>query len=141
MLFGNRAFDLFDEMFRDPFFGRTYDNADTQIMKTDVQENDQAYVIDMELPGYAKEDVKAELKDGYLTITASKNQDNDQKDANGRYIRRERYTGTCKRTFYVGESVNQEDIKAGFKDGILRLAIPKKELQPAKDQPKLITIE
>lgn len=141
MLFGNRAFDLFDEMFRDPFFGRTYDNADTQIMKTDVQENDQAYVIDMELPGYAKEDVKAELKDGYLTITANKNQDNDQKDANGRYIRRERYTGTCKRTFYVGESVNQEDIKAGFKDGILRLAIPKKELQPAKDQPKLITIE
>lgn len=141
MLFGNRAFDLFDEMFRDPFFGRTYDNADTQIMKTDVQENDQAYVIDMELPGYAKEDVKAELKDGYLTITANKNQNNDQKDANGRYIRRERYTGTCKRTFYVGESVNQEDIKAGFKDGILRLAIPKKELQPAKDQPKLITIE
>lgn len=141
MLFGNRAFDLFDEMFRDPFFGRTYDNAETQIMKTDVQENDQAYVIDMELPGYAKEDVKAELKDGYLTITANKNQDNDQKDANGRYIRRERYTGTCKRTFYVGESVNQEDIKAGFKDGILRLAIPKKELQPAKDQPKLITIE
>ena len=105
------------------------------------QENDQAYVIDMELPGYAKEDVKAVLKDGYLTITANKNQDNDQKDANGRYIRRERYTGTCKRTFYVGESVNQEDIKAGFKDGILRLAIPKKELQPAKDQPKLITIE
>lgn len=141
MLFGNRAFDLFDEMFRDPFFGRTYDNADTQIMKTDVQENDQAYVIDMELPGYAKEDVKAELKDGYLTITASKNQNNDQKDENGRYIRRERYTGTCKRTFYVGESVSQEDIKAGFKDGILRLAIPKKELQPAKDQPKLITIE
>ena len=141
MLFGNRAFDLFDEMFRDPFFGRTYDNADTQIMKTDVQENDQAYVIDMELPGYAKEDVKAELKDGYLTITANKNQNNDQKDANGRYIRRERYTGTCKRTFYVGESVNQEDIKAGFKDGILRLAIPKKELQPAKDRPKLITIE
>lgn len=141
MLFGNRAFDLFDEMFRDPFFGRTYDNADTQIMKTDVQENDQAYVIDMELPGYAKEDVKAELKDGYLTITASKNQNNDQKDENGRYIRRERYTGTCKRTFYVGESVSQEDIKAGFKDGILRLAIPKKELQPGKDQPKLITIE
>ncbi len=141
MLFGNRAFDLFDEMFRDPFFGRTYDNADTQIMKTDVQENDQAYVIDMELPGYAKEDVKAELKDGYLTITASRNQNNDQKDGNGRYIRRERYTGTCKRTFYVGESVSQEDIKAGFKDGILRLAIPKKELQPEKDQPKLITIE
>lgn len=141
MLFGNRAFDLFDEMFRDPFFGRTYDNADTQIMKTDVQENDQAYVIDMELPGYAKEDVKAELKDGYLTITASRNQNNDQKDSNERYIRRERYTGTCKRTFYVGESVSQEDIKAGFKDGILRLAIPKKELQPEKDQPKLITIE
>lgn len=117
MLFGNRAFDLFDEMFRDPFFGRTYDNADTQIMKTDVQENDQAYVIDMELPGYAKEDVKAELKDGYLTITASKNQNNDQKDENGRYIRRERYTGTCKNEPSMwAESVSQEDIKAGFKD-------------------------
>lgn len=141
MLFANRAFDLFDEMFRDPFFNRTYDNADTAVMKTDVQENEKGYLVDMELPGYAKEDVKAELKDGYLTITANKNENRDQKDANGRYIRQERYTGTCKRTFYVGDSVKQEDIKAGFKDGILRLAIPKESVQLEKDQPKLITIE
>lgn len=141
MLFTNRAFDLFDEMFRDPFFNRTYESANTSVMKTDVQENEKGYLVDMELPGYAKEDVKAELKDGYLTITANKNENRDQKDANGRYIRQERYTGTCKRTFYVGDSVKQEDIKAGFKDGILRLAIPKESIQLEKNQPKLITIE
>lgn len=141
MLFTNRAFDLFDEMFRDPFFNRTYESANTSVMKTDVQENEKGYLVDMELPGYAKEDVKAELKDGYLTITANKNENRDQKDANGRYIRQERYTGACKRTFYVGDSVKQEDIKAGFKDGILRLAIPKESIQLEKNQPKLITIE
>lgn len=141
MLFTNRAFDLFDEMFRDPFFTRTLDNSASQLMKTDVREKENGYVVDMELPGYAKEDVKAELKDGYLTITAGRNENKDEKDSNGKFIRRERYSGTCKRSFYVGEDVKQEDIKAGFKDGILRLAIPKAEPQKLENQPKLISIE
>lgn len=143
MLFRNRVFDdLFDEMFKDPFFTHTYDNGTTsQIMKTDVQEKDTGYMVDIELPGFAKEDVKAELKDGYLTITANRDENKEQKDDNGKFIRRERYTGTCKRTFYVGEGVKQEDIKAGFKDGILRLAIPKADQPKLEDQSKLITIE
>ena len=110
-------------------------------MKADVQEGEKGYLLDIELPGYNKEDVKAELKDGYLTVSASHEENKEEKDAKGRYIRRERYTGSCKRTFYVGEEVHQEDIKAGFQNGILRLAIPKQAAQVEKNQPKLITIE
>ena len=142
MLFTNRAFDLFDDMFNDPFFTRSYEATSTpQIMKADVQECEKGYLLDIELPGYNKEDVKAELKDGYLTVSASHEENKEEKDAKGRYIRRERYTGSCKRTFYVGEEVHQEDIKAGFQNGILRLAIPKQAAQVEKNQPKLITIE
>ena len=140
MLLTNRAFDLFDDMFHDSFFSRPFQNATTQIMKTDVQENDQAYMMDIELPGYAKENVQAELKDGYLTITASKDENKDTKDDNGKFIRKERYTGTCKRSFYVGEEVKQEDIKAAFKDGILRLMVPKTQPKVEENRPKLIEI-
>lgn len=141
MLIRNRAFDLFDEMFKDPFFDRAFDNGTAQLMKTDVREKDNGYLVDVELPGYAKEDIKAELKDGYLTITANRNENKDEKDDNGRYIRRERYTGTCKRSFYVGENVKQEDIKAGFKDGILRIAVPKDVPKPIEEKPRFISIE
>ncbi len=141
MLLRNRAFDLFDEMFKDPFFDRVIDNGTAQVMKTDVREKDNGYLVDIELPGYAKEDIKAELKDGYLTITASRNDNKEEKDEKGRYIRRERYTGTCKRSFYVGENVKQEDIKAGFQDGILRLAVPKDIPKPVEEKPKFISIE
>jgi HSP20 family protein len=142
MLFTNRAFDLFDDMFNDPFFTRTYEpKTTTQIMRSDIQENENGYLLDIELPGYNKEDVQAELKDGYLTITANHEENKDEKDKNGKFIRKERYTGTCKRSFYVGEQVRQEDIKAAFQNGILRLAIPKQLPQVEKEQPKLITIE
>jgi HSP20 family protein len=141
MLLTNRAFDLFDEMFDDGFFRHPFQNNTTQVMKTDVQENDKNYLVDIELPGYAKEDVQAELKDGYLTITALKHEDKDTKDQNGRYIRRERYSGTCKRSFYVGEDVKQEEIQAAFKDGILRLQVPKVSPETAGNQPKLIEIQ
>ena len=142
MLFTNRAFDLFDDMFRDPFFTRSYEPvATSHIMKSDIQENENGYLLDIELPGYNKEDVQAELKDGYLTITANREDKKEEKDKNGKFIRKERYTGTCKRSFYVGEEVRQEDIKAAFQNGILRLAIPKQLPQPEKEQPKLITIE
>ncbi len=140
MLLANRNYDLFDEMFRDPFFTRPFENSSTQIMKTDIHDKDGNYIIEMELPGYAKEDIKADLKDGYLTITASKNETKEEKDAKGNCIRKERYTGSCNRSFYVGENVTQDDIKAAYKDGILALQVPK-EVPKAIEEPKLITIE
>lgn len=140
MLLANRNYNLFDEMFRDPFFSRPFENASSQIMKTDIHEKDGNYIIEMELPGYAKENIKADLKDGYLTITAAKNETKEEKDAKGNCIRKERYTGSCNRSFYVGETVTQDDIKAAFKDGILALQVPK-DVPKAVEQPKLITIE
>ena len=141
MLLANRGFNnLFDDMFKDPFFTRPYDNSSSQIMKTDIHDKDGNYIIEMELPGYAKEDIKADLKDGYLTITANKSESKEEKDAKGHCIHKDRYTGTCNRSFYVGDALTQEDIKAAFKDGILRLQFPK-EIQKQEEQPKLITIE
>ena len=103
-------------------------------------QSDTGYQLDMNLPGFAKEDIKAELKDGYLTIKAESNTNNDEKDENGNYIRRERYTGSCSRSFYVGDQITQEDINAQFKDGVLSLNIPKKEAIPEKEETKYITI-
>ena len=140
MLLTNRGFNLIDDMFNDPFFTTSYDRTSTQIMKTDIHEKDGNYMIAMELPGYAKEDIKADLKDGYLTITAHKNETKEEKDAKGKCIHKERYTGTCNRSFYVGDEISQEVIKAAFKDGVLHLTFPK-EVQRQEEQPKLITIE
>ena len=140
MLLANRNYNLFDEMFKDPFFTRPFENSSTQIMKTDIHDKDGNYMIEMELPGYEKEDIRADLKDGYLTITASKNETKEEKDAKGNCIRKERYTGTCNRSFYVGEQVTQDDIRAAFKDGILSLQVPK-DMPKVEDTPKLITIE
>ena len=140
MLLTNRGFNLIDDMFNDPFFTTSYDRTSTQIMKTDIHEKDGNYMIAMELPGYAKEDIKADLKDGYLTFTAHKNETKEEKDAKGKCIHKERYTGTCNRSFYVGDEISQEDIKAAFKDGVLHLTFPK-EVQRQEEQPKLITIE
>lgn len=140
MLLANRNYNFFDDMFRDPFFSRPFENASSQIMKTDIHEKDGNYLIEMELPGYAKEDIKADLKDGYLTISAVRNETKEEKDAKGNCVRKERYTGSCNRSFYVGEQVTQDDIKAAFTDGILRLQVPK-DVPKAIEQPKFITIE
>ncbi|WP_099467133.1 Hsp20/alpha crystallin family protein [Konateibacter massiliensis] len=140
MLLANRVNNLFDEMFKDPFFTSPSWFERSQMMKTDVQEKEGNYLIDMELPGYAKENIQAELKDGYLTITANRNENKDEKDDEGNFIRRERFVGSCKRSFYVGNGVKQEDIKAEFKDGILRLAIPK-EIQGIEEKKNYIAIE
>ena len=110
-------------------------------ISTDVQEFDDHYELDMELPGYKKEDVKAELKDGYMTVTASRSTENDEKDDNGKYIRRERFMGTCSRSFYVGDVVTEEDITAKFEDGILKVVVPKKEAKPQVEENKYIAIE
>ncbi len=111
------------------------------LMKTDVKEMDHGYEITMNLPGVKKEDVKAELKDGYLTINAVSNSSRDEKDNNGRYIRRERYRGSCSRSFYVGDQVTETDIKAKFENGTLQMLIPKKEEQPVVESKKYIAIE
>ena len=136
---------LFDDFFDD--FARPgknlvrYNYPAAAVMKTDVKEHDGGYDLDIELPGYKKEDVKAELKEGYLTITASKNENKDETDKKGQYIRRERYSGTCSRGFYVGEEVTEQDIKAKFEDGILKVFVPKKEAVPAVPEAKYIAIE
>ena len=135
---GVSLFDnMFDDFFTDPFFTR---NNSIKVMKTDIQEKDNNYVLDMDLPGYNKEDIKAQLKDGYLTISAQKNSSNDEKDEEGNYIRRERYSGQCSRSFYVGDSIKEEDIKANFNNGILELTFPKQEEQQKEDM-KYITID
>lgn len=135
---GFSLFDnMFDDMFRDPFF--TNSGSTTKLKKTDIQEKDNNYILDMDLPGYDKSDIKAQLKDGYLTITAQKDSSNDEKDEKGNYIRRERYCGKCSRSFYVGDSIKEEDIKASFNNGILRLTFPKEVVR--KDDTKYITID
>ncbi len=111
------------------------------VMRTDVKETKEGYELAIDLPGYQKEDVKAQLKDGNLTVSAERSSNDDQKDENGRYIRRERFYGNCSRTFYVGEEVEQQDIKAKFENGILNIFVPKKEAKPAVEENKFISIE
>lgn len=133
--------NLLDEFWGRPYRVNGYDSGVDEMMKTDVKETEQGYEMTMNLPGIKKEDVKAELKEGYLTINATSNSENDEKDNDGRYIRRERYYGSCSRSFYVGEEVTQEDIKAKFENGILKLSIPKKEAKPAVEENRYIMIE
>ena len=136
---GFSLFDnMFDDMFRDPFF--TNSGSTTKLMKTDIQEKDNNYILDMDLPGYDKSDIKAQLKDGYLTITAQKNRSKEDKNEKGNYIRRERYCGKCSRSFYVGENLKEEDIKASFSNGILELTFPKK-VEKKEEKIKYITID
>ena len=111
-------------------------------MKTDIQETDKDYILEMDLPGFSKDEVKVSLENGYLTISAAKGLNKDEKEKkNGRYIRRERYAGACQRSFYVGENISQDDISAEFKHGILKLTIPKKKAVPAVEKQNYISIE
>ncbi|MCM1091249.1 MAG: Hsp20/alpha crystallin family protein [Butyrivibrio sp.] len=118
---------LFGRNMLDDFFGMPFGSNTSEMMSTDVRETEDGYEVVMNLPGFAKEDVKGEVKDGYLTISASTSSSNDSQDEGGKYIRRERYCGSCSRSFYVGDAVTQEDIKARFENGTLQLQIPKKE--------------
>ena len=111
-------------------------------MKTDIKEMSNGYELIVDLPGFKKDEVHAALENGYLTISAEKGLDKDEKEKeNGRYIRKERYAGACSRSFYVGEDITEEDIKAEFKHGLLKLFVPKKEAKPAVEQKKTISIE
>ena len=137
-------FDSFmDAMFDDSFFGDRnplYGKHTKNMMKTDIRETGEGYELDIDLPGFKKDEINAELKDGYLTISAAKGLDKDEKDKEGKYIRRERYSGAMSRSFYVGDNLTEEDIKAKYEDGILKLSVPKKEVK-AVDQKKYIAIE
>ena len=130
-------FDLFDEMFRDPFF----EGSESKVMKTDIKEKKDEYLIDIDLPGYEKEDIKMEISDGYLTVHASVNKEVDDEKEKGKYVRKERYVGECSRSFYVGENVKEEEIKAKFKNGTLMIEVPKKDDKKELPEKKYIPIE
>ena len=139
--------NLFDDFFEFPFFDdraerKLYGHNAKNIMKTDIKEHKDGYELEIDLPGFHKDEIQAELKDGYLNISAAKqlNQDEKEKES-GKYIRRERYSGSCQRSFYVGDEITQEDIKAEFKHGILKLFVPKKEAKPEVEQRKFLSIE
>ena len=130
-------FDLFNDFFGgDDFFTR----RESAIMKTDIKEKKDKYVIEMDLPGYEKENINLELKEGYLTISA-KVEKEEHSDENERFVHKERFYGHCSRSFYIGEQITEEDIKAEFKNGILKISVPKKEEKKELPETKHITIE
>ena len=145
-----RTNSLIDDLFDDDWFNdkefrnmekKLYGHRAKNVMNTDVKETEDGYELEMDLPGFKKEEVSVELNDGYITIRAAKGLDEDEKEKKtGKYIRRERYNGACERSFYVGEGVTQQDIKASFKHGILKLDIPKKEARKI-EQNNFISIE
>ena len=132
-------FDDFDKEFNRmmrPLYGKHAQN----MMKTDVRETDNSYELDIDLPGFKKDEIKVELDNGYLSISAAKGLDKDEDKKDGKYIRRERYAGAMNRTFYVGDNLTQQDIQAKFEDGILKISVPKKDVQQI-EQNKYIAIE
>lgn len=144
--------NLFDSFFNDDFFwpemGRAADKAGrklyghraNEIMRTDVKELENSYEVAIDLPGFKKENVTCELKDGYLKVTAEKKLEENEKNENGKYIRRERYTGSQSRSFYVGEGIHEDDIHASFQDGILKLEVPKQSAPQVEDKRHFVQI-
>ena len=147
-IFGENLFDDFDSWFSDPvekrFFGKKnplYGKHAKNLMKTDVRETKNSYEVDVDLPGFKKDEIKLELENGYLTISAAKGLDKDETDKEtGKYIRRERYAGSTSRSFYVGNGVKNEDVHAKFENGVLRLSIPKKAAEEIEAD-KYVSIE
>ena len=144
--------NLFDDFFDDvPFFDNRAENQIEKklygrhahnVMKTDIKETDDNYELIVDLPGFKKDEIKVSLEDGYLTIEAAKGLDEDEQEKKtGKYIRKERYAGSCERSFYVGDDMTEEDIKGEFKHGILKLFVPKKEAKAAVPERKFIAIE
>ncbi len=152
-IFGENLFDdFFDELFEFPAWEdkemqkaqkKLYGRHAANMMKTDVQEHDDHYEVDIDLPGFKKDELSLELKDGYLVICAAKGLDKDEKEKKtGKFVRRERYAGSMSRTFYVGEDVKQEEIHAKYESGVLKLSIPKVEQKkPQVEEKKYIAIE
>ena len=128
-------YDVWDDMFKDPFFTRSNEN---KLMKTDIKETDTSYILDIDLPGFEKENIKMSIEDGYLTVEASTSKENEKK---GNFIRKERFYGECSRSFYVGEDIKEDMIKASFKNGILNVEVPKIDEKEKEKEKKFITIE
>ena len=136
MMLMPKVFD--DDFFRDDFF-RGKDKMNFQLMKTDIREDEKGYLLEVDLPGYKKEDIKIDVTDGYLTIHA-KTTDEVNEDEKGKYVRRERFMGECTRSFYVGDDVKEDEIKASFKNGILKLEVPKINPEEKQSEKKYIEI-
>lgn len=142
---------LFDDFMDFPVTGRSTDdgfghfltpNTMNGFMNTDVKDSGDHYEMDVDLPGFNKDDITAEVKDGYLTVSANKSESNDEKDSDGHYIKRERYTGSMSRSFYVGEDVTEDDISAKFNNGTLSISVPKKDKKaPEVEDKHLVRIE
>lgn len=144
--------NLFDDFFNDfPFYNdrdmkkverKLYGHRAKNLMKTDIKEKSDSYILEMDLPGFKKDEIQVSLENGYLTVQAARGVDKDEQEKKtGRYIRQERYAGACERSFYVGDDLTQDDIKGEFHHGVLKLTIPKKEAKPAVEQSKYISIE
>lgn len=128
--------DLFDEVFNDPFFGR----KESKLMKTDIREKEGEYVLDIDLPGFSKDDIKIDLNEGYLTVSASKTEETEEKDKHDKFLHKERFVGECSRSYYVGEGLKEENIRANFKNGTLQIAFPKEEPKELENEKKYIPI-
>ena len=136
-------FDLFEDMFNDPFWGDRKGpahNAMSRLMNTDIKEKDGNYIIEMDLPGYEKENISIELENGYLNVSAKADKNSEEKNEKENFIHRERFYGECSRSFYVGDNVTEEDIKAAFKNGTLKLTVPKEEPKKLEEK-KTIQID
>ena len=144
-IFGENLFDDFMNDFAFPAFQDVdkalYGKHAKNLMKTDVKDTKDGYEVDIDLPGFKKDEIKVQLKDGYLTLSAAKGLDKDAKDKEGNYIRRERYAGSMSRSFYVGDGVKEEDIHAKYEDGILKLSLPKKAPKAVEEKDGYIAIE
>jgi len=135
MMLMPKIFD--DDFFRDDFFDRK-DRMNYNLMKTDIREDDNSYLLEVDLPGYSKDDIKIDITDGYLTINAKVEKENNDEKKN--YVRRERFTGEVSRSFYVGDDIKEDEVKANFKNGILTLEVPKLSLEDKKKDKKYIEI-
>ena len=141
-IFGENLFDdFFDDDFsmfpaltgHNPLYGKHAKN----LMKTDVRETENTYELDIDLPGFKKDEISIDLKDGYLSISAAKGLDRDQEDKKGKYIRQERYAGACSRSFFVGEGVEPKEVSAKFEDGILKISLPKQVKKELPQSPRI----
>ena len=131
-IFVENLFDDWMDSFEEEFFGRKnplYGKHAKNMMKTDVRETDGTYEVDIDLPGFKKEDISVSFENGYLTVSTNKTLDRDDKDKDGKYIRQERYAGSMSRSFFIGKNIPKEDIKAKYEDGVLRLSVPKKDIK------------
>ena len=117
---------------------KLYGKNAAHIMKTDVHEHDEGFELDIDLPGFKKEEIQIDLENGYLTVSATKGLESDEKNQKGKLIRKERYSGSMQRSFFVGKELKEEDIKAKFEDGVLKLSVPKKEAEKVPEKKRIM---